>query len=183
MWDLIKAQWVLEEAAPNSALPEEGTSEPILRDQEKLARGTRWQWALNAQRPACRDRKRRARSQPPRMKPRLGRMGEEAAVRKAGRGQSKGVPPSRVLSTNELCYRKLTQAAWKAASCGGQERNEKAEAMMGKREDRTDSNIYWAARQKDTGPNRRSGGHVGDEGTTLKMGTFRKRRRFGARSM
>ena len=44
-----------------------------------------------------------------------------------------------VLPTTELCYRKLTQAAQKGSFVWGQERNEKAEAVMGKREDRTDS--------------------------------------------
>ena len=67
-------------------------------------------------------------------------MGEEAAVRKAGKGSQQGGSAFEgVLSTTKLCYRKLTQAALKGSFVWGQERNEKAEAVMGKGEDRTDS--------------------------------------------
>lgn len=95
-------------------------------------------------------------------------MGEEAAVRKAGRGHSKGVLPSRGwLSTTKLCYRKLTQAALKGSFVWGQERNEKAEAVMGKGgQDRLKTSTEQLEAEKTRSPNRYSKGHIGDEGTT-----------------
>lgn len=54
--------------------------------------------------------------------------------REAGRGQSRGVPSSGAggLSTTELCYRKLIEAALKRSFTWDQARNERAEAGRGK---------------------------------------------------
>lgn len=66
-------------------------------------------------------------------------MGEEAAVRKAGRGQRKGLPPSKGCFLPGSYATESSHRQLKGSFVWGQERNEKAEAVMGKGEDRTDS--------------------------------------------
>lgn len=53
-------------------------------------------------------------------------MGEEAAVRKAGRGQSKGVPPSRGCFLPQSCATESSHRQLrKAASCGARKEMKK----------------------------------------------------------
>ena len=137
-----------EEEALNSASQRKEHLNQFLRDQEKLARGMRWQWALNAQRTACAVA---GRGELGAGSGELGagslpgwshgwRDGGGGSCEKGRQGSQQGGSTFEgVLSTTKLCYRKLTQAALKGSFVWGQERNEKAEAVMGKGEDRTDS--------------------------------------------